>query len=382
MAKKIRLEIEDPCHENWDNMNPVEKGSSDRVIRAGRYCDSCQKQVIDFSNMSDREIAQFFKKPSTGSICGRFMTDQLNRDLDIPKKHIPWVKYFFTIAIPAFFASKGYTQGATRIKKNTGIIQELVTNKAQKLTSLSPVCTSDTAVLAKLIQPADETNMEQPLVAGGVSVISSKPALHGQVINENGEPVPYASIMLKERKYGAMADDQGYFSISTPRNWKQAELLVSSAGYVESSTIVKRNNQPANLVITLTVKTALPAVVVSAWGMIKRTDIMGGVSVVRTKTTTTVIAKPVIKKIQANIYPNPVLAGGTINIASKELKEGYYSFQLLSMKGQVVHQREVWVDDKATVLNFEVPRIAAGNYVLRMIHKSSGESFTEKVLVQ
>src|SRR5215204_2566694 len=96
MSKKFQLQIPTPCHENWDNMSPVEKG---------RFCDSCQKQVVDFSNMSDRQIAVFFKKPSTGSVCGRFMQDQLDRDMEIPKKRIPWVKYFFQFALPAFLLS-------------------------------------------------------------------------------------------------------------------------------------------------------------------------------------------------------------------------------------------------------------------------------------
>src|SRR5688572_33325629 len=97
MRKKIQLSIPKPCHENWDAMTPVEKG---------RFCGSCQKQVVDFSHMTDREIAMFFKKPTTGSVCGRFMEDQLNRDMEIPKKRIPWLKYFFTIGLPAFFALK------------------------------------------------------------------------------------------------------------------------------------------------------------------------------------------------------------------------------------------------------------------------------------
>ena len=88
MSKKLQLQIPTPCHENWDAMTPVEKG---------RYCGSCEKHVMDFSRLSDREIAQFFKKPSTGSICGRFSTDQLDRAIDIPKKRIPWLKYFFQI---------------------------------------------------------------------------------------------------------------------------------------------------------------------------------------------------------------------------------------------------------------------------------------------
>src|SRR4029079_10390615 len=96
MAKKLQLQVPTPCHENWENMTATERG---------RFCASCQKQVIDFSNTSDREVAMFFKKPSTGSVCGRFMEDQLNRDIEIPKKRIPWLKYFFQIAIPAFLAS-------------------------------------------------------------------------------------------------------------------------------------------------------------------------------------------------------------------------------------------------------------------------------------
>ena len=93
MGKKIQLSVPKPCHEDWDAMTPVDKG---------KFCGSCQKQVVDFSNMSDREVAVFFKKPSTGSVCGRFMTDQLERDLEIPKKRIPWLKYFFQFVIPAF----------------------------------------------------------------------------------------------------------------------------------------------------------------------------------------------------------------------------------------------------------------------------------------
>ena len=93
--KKFELTIPKPCHENWDAMTPDDKG---------RFCGSCQKSVVDFSGMSDRQIAQFFKKP-IGSVCGRFHNDQLNREIEIPRKRIPWLRYFFTIALPAFLAS-------------------------------------------------------------------------------------------------------------------------------------------------------------------------------------------------------------------------------------------------------------------------------------
>jgi hypothetical protein len=48
MARKLQLQIPTPCHENWEKMTQTEQG---------RFCASCQKHVIDFSNKSDREIA-------------------------------------------------------------------------------------------------------------------------------------------------------------------------------------------------------------------------------------------------------------------------------------------------------------------------------------
>src|ERR1044071_8769805 len=113
MSKKFELQIPKPCHENWDNMSPVEQG---------KFCGSCQKQVVDFSNMSDREIAVFFKKPSTGSVCGRFMTDQLNREIEIPRKRIPWFKYFFHFLLPGFLISmKARSQGEVRVTNKNSV---------------------------------------------------------------------------------------------------------------------------------------------------------------------------------------------------------------------------------------------------------------------
>jgi hypothetical protein len=93
--KKFELSIPKPCHENWDAMTPSEQG---------RFCGACKKTVIDFSNMTDHQVAQFFKKP-VGGMCGRFHPDQLDRTMEFPTKRIPWLKYFFTISLPAFLFS-------------------------------------------------------------------------------------------------------------------------------------------------------------------------------------------------------------------------------------------------------------------------------------
>jgi hypothetical protein len=95
MPKYITLQVNEPCHENWDNMNPNEQG---------RFCNSCQKSVVDFTTMTDTQVLNFFKLNKENT-CGRFYDDQLNKPITIPRKEIPWLKYFFTITLPAFLFS-------------------------------------------------------------------------------------------------------------------------------------------------------------------------------------------------------------------------------------------------------------------------------------
>jgi hypothetical protein len=66
----MRINIAEPCHENWDVMGPNPNG---------KHCSKCDKTVYDFSRYTDSEIIDFFK---TGpKVCGRFAGTQLGRDL-------------------------------------------------------------------------------------------------------------------------------------------------------------------------------------------------------------------------------------------------------------------------------------------------------------
>ena len=77
MKEQTYFHIPEPCHENWDNMTPQDKG---------RFCASCSKQVVDFSLMSDQQVLNYFKN-ATGKTCGRFANDQLQRPMiETPKQ--------------------------------------------------------------------------------------------------------------------------------------------------------------------------------------------------------------------------------------------------------------------------------------------------------
>ena len=72
---KIEINIPKPCGANWNHMSPNQEG---------RFCDSCQKTVYDFSNVSDNAIITKIKSES--ALCGRFSAAQLNRELVASKK--------------------------------------------------------------------------------------------------------------------------------------------------------------------------------------------------------------------------------------------------------------------------------------------------------
>jgi len=60
MQPALKLSIAQPCSQHWENMTPSS---------AGNYCASCQKNVVDFTGMSDQEIHHYFHR-ATGPVVG------------------------------------------------------------------------------------------------------------------------------------------------------------------------------------------------------------------------------------------------------------------------------------------------------------------------
>ncbi len=104
MLKQLHLRVPEPCHENWNEMTPADKG---------RHCNACSKVVVDFTVMSDRQIIDYFAK-TTHKTCGHFTASQLNRTIIKPKKPLKYLKYLWQILIPAMLVSCGIDTGKKR----------------------------------------------------------------------------------------------------------------------------------------------------------------------------------------------------------------------------------------------------------------------------
>ncbi|HEX2845655.1 MAG TPA: carboxypeptidase-like regulatory domain-containing protein [Chitinophagaceae bacterium] len=337
MAKHIQLTISEPCHESWNKMSTVEQG---------RFCDSCQKKVMDFTGMSDEKLGAFFRKPDI-SVCGRFRKEQLEADLAIPQKRIPWVKYLFQIALPAIlFSYKGYAQqvkGKVSAKAGTLLIEQ--ENK-----------------------PTKKSTQTQEL---------SKKVLEGRVVDAEGNGIGYASIWRENSSQGTAADSAGYFRLTINEGEPLILLKVSYIGY-----------ETASIQVDLKKGTTIPVIRLEYADMI-----LGDVTVVAVKKRApAIILKKTHMLIPAimdsasghfKMFPNPLAPGSSLNIELiNKLKEGYYDMLVTRLDGKQAFQKKIWIDAEAKVMNIELPFMAAGNYIVSLKNKKSGKAFGEKLVIR
>jgi hypothetical protein len=392
MAKKLQLQVPTPCHENWETMTQSEKG---------RFCASCQKQVIDFSNKSDREIAMFFKKRSTGSVCGRFMEDQLNRDIEIPKKRIPWLKYFFQFAIPAFLVScDNRMQGKVKVAGELGVpetAKEIVPKE---------VCTTTVGIILTEINfvkdtfpPLVSTPTTDPIIIeeiseGDIDTISlqvptvifldsnlayieadSLSSLKGKVVDEEGKPIPFATILVKNTSNAVEADVNGLFSIQTKPNERNIMLVASSVGYcAKEIQIDLSNRENPDTIVLVPMKPQLSGEV-----------LVVGDTVTNAKKKKQIPLLQQIFKDTAfsnfKIYPNPIRSHSTLTIELNQKQYGDHLLQLFNQSGQLIVSKDIYINEKTRLFTMNIPSIISGNYFLKLTSKATGRSYTEKLIV-
>jgi hypothetical protein len=335
MAKHIQLAIDDPCHENWENMSPSQKG---------RFCGSCQKQVVDFTTMTDSQIAIFFKKPSSGSVCGRFMQDQLERDFEIPRKRIPWIKYFFTVALPAFLVSRSAAQD---------------TKTAIKGETKSVVCDKPSVLMGKI-------NPNRPSEPAPVSI-------KGSVLDHSGRPIVGASVVIKGTQMGSAADTAGNFRFTSLPTKGDIVLVVSAIGYMMQEINVDAQNSTS--VIKLELEQAVMGKIVVV-GMIsprklkkKKIPVIGELA-------------PDSTARFVRAFPNPVIAGDPLTIQCKKMVKGDYSFELINLAGQMVQSKEMRIENEKQSLQLNTPLVKPGTYFLKITNKATRKSLTDKIVIE
>ncbi len=221
--KKITLSIPEPCHEDWNKMTPLQQG---------RFCGSCQKEVIDFTAMTDDELFRFFAEKKSANVCGRTLPVQLNTPITKPAEHKKrkfwYISYLTSLLL---FFSKSETKAQTK----------------------TPVTVSP---------------IDQPLsLVGRVGTIQVKEEragfVTGKVTDENGDPVPYASVVITKTGRGTSTNEQGRYKLKVNAG---DILTVSAAGFASKNfTLGKSVSQ--NIILTRLRRDIQGEIVVVAGGI-------------------------------------------------------------------------------------------------------------------
>lgn len=102
----MKITIPKPCHENWNQMTPDEKG---------RFCGVCSKSVRDFTRLSDLEIIE--NVSGNTNICGNFRVNQLDRNLNYSFINSLFMKF----AVGFVLTSSGIVSAQTQQKETCEI---------------------------------------------------------------------------------------------------------------------------------------------------------------------------------------------------------------------------------------------------------------------
>lgn len=199
---KYTILVSEPCSEDWNSMIAVEKG---------RFCAVCEKTVVDFSLYTKDELIRYIKKE--GKLCGRVPSKYIETELIDP------------------ISSKG-------VKLN-GIIATainlLVLTTATSMSGQDKNKTEQMADREEFDHIPQEKHFKRLVV--------------GSVVDEEGLPLPGASVILVGRACGVGTDLNGAFTLEVPRELERVKLVFQFIGMEDCYVEITNFEEPLNIVM-------------------------------------------------------------------------------------------------------------------------------------
>lgn len=149
--------------------------------------------------------------------------------------------------------------------------------------------------------------------ANSAQSVSQTKAITGNVVDEQGNPIIGASVMIKGTSTGAVTDIDGNFNI--PKVEAGTTLEISYIGYKTQS--VKIGNQSSISVKMLPEDQQIDEIVVVGYGVVKKSDLTGSVGSVKSETIAKKGSTSVMESLQGQV------AGVNISQSSSRAGDGF-----------------------------------------------------------
>lgn len=209
----LTLHIPTPCTQNWHAFPQNATGG---------FCSQCSKTVIDFTQLTDKELYEALQQGNqgnTGKICGRFTKTQLNRAINY---QAPYQTTKLN-KILAGLLVLGTTQAEFPNEAKANNI-EIVSNKGR----------------------ADHTTK------GKEEKTDSTKFIEGRIVDEKLNPIGYASVYFKGKNIGVTTNNNGQFKLMVPDSYKRKlTIQVSAAGYEPKEMSFNKKQLPVKRELTM-----------------------------------------------------------------------------------------------------------------------------------
>lgn len=334
-SKTVQFQVKEPCSEKWGNMH---------TLPGGKFCNSCEKTVVDFTQMTDNEIIRFFEK-NNQKLCGSFRPDQLNRDIKYPLPSSSLKKWTSIAAIAAGLLAW------TPMTAQTGFPIENIF----------------------IIKKFQQKN----------NFPSQKYQLKGVVTDENGDTLIGTSIYLGNYD-GTITGADGSFSLDVPIGKLSYEVTFAFIGYetqvIEFSLEDILQGKKAEVQMVEKLYGLTPIVVTHNGSRIMECITGGGsMRVIESK------RKPIEEEKEeelcsiSKIYPNPFV--DHVNVLLRVHKEDRYLFHLYNANGQLIWAKtlDLAAGEQELRLDFLQVRMAQGIHFLR-VTDGEREIQTKKII--
>lgn len=194
----MKISIPKPCNENWNEMTPDQQGA---------FCKVCSKVVVDFSNMSDEEVINFFAKKKEEKTCGRFRASQLSPyELKINLRSVAAQRSFpkiFAASLFIFFSSLFVCKSDTGERIMFNVVPVDMADTSSLTLRADSVSTAITDTTSFALIDSTEIN---PMIMGGMVVpveevivdttatltgdVAVEPVMVGQIVPPPPPPPP------------------------------------------------------------------------------------------------------------------------------------------------------------------------------------------------
>lgn len=231
----FKITVNDPCQEKWGSM---------QADNLGRFCDSCQKSVIDFTHFTDADLIKWLSN-NKYKACGRFAPEQLDR-----------------------FINKGSTFSLQWFKPG------MIAASLVALLSLPKLSIAANAKSHPTYQSSDYKQFKSSYI--NEKVEGAFVVVKGRVIdNDDQSPVVGAQIIIKGTKISTVSRADGYFELKFRKEDFKGKIVLDLRYIGYKSQEVKVNLNKADIIV---VKLKMESYILGGLGIIKAPTLFKRVS--------------------------------------------------------------------------------------------------------